>query len=289
MSYPVFGYQITLDDDAAVEVTIDGTTEDVTVSAGTYWGWPAVSGSWVSTMVLEFVTELLSHSGWTTTPTLFGIGAGFVSHPTYGVDVAAWTATLTGVTSTDTVTIEGSDSTAFDNAIGLTQNVAYTVGADGFLRSDRRWDGMWHPRVTGERIEPVYLDIGSQALSPYDASAHDRVRLGRRLLWFCDLPFVEAADISREIDALSSGYAALAGRASGDDRGTLDDLLGAAGSDSEIRLALGPTADEIHQCVLDAAGDIQRDAFTTEETVGGRRYRVALPLIQASTYTGVTT
>ena len=45
MSYPVFGYQITLADDAAVEVTIDGTTEDVTVSAGTYWGWPA-DGWW---------------------------------------------------------------------------------------------------------------------------------------------------------------------------------------------------------------------------------------------------
>ncbi len=289
MSYPVFGYQITLDDVVAVEVTIAGVTEDVTISAGTYWGWPSESGYWIDTLVQAFVTGLVGHSGWTTTPTLFSLVGGFTSHPTYGVDVASWTATFTGVTSTDTVTIDGSDSTKFDNAIGLTQGVAYTVGADGYLRSDRRWDGVWAPNVRGERIEPVYVDIGSQALSPYDASAHDRVRLGRRLLWFCDLPYVEAADISREIDALSSGYAALAGRSAGDDRGTLDDLLGAAGSDSEIRLVLGTATSDVHQCVLDAAQDIQRDAFTSEETVGGRRYRVALPLIQASTYTGVDT
>jgi hypothetical protein len=289
MTYPVFGYQITLDEDAAVEVTIAGVTEDVTISAGTYWGWPALVSVLSGTLANAFVVGLISHSGWTTAPSIASASVGFTSHPTYGVDVASWTATFTGVTSTDTVTIDGSDSTKFDNAIGLTQGVAYTVGADGYLRSDRRWDGVWSPNVRGERIEPVYVDIGSQALSPYDASAHDRVRLGRRLLWFCDLPYVEAADVSREIDALSSGYAALAGRSAGDDRGTLDDLLGAAGSDSEIRLALVSTADETHQCVLDAAQDIQRDAFTSEETVGGRRYRVALPLIQASTYTGVDT
>ena len=284
MTYPVFGYQITLDDVVEFTAEINGVSDDLTVAAGTYWAWANGSGD-LGTLHDAFADALAQHGEWSATPTVS------TSYSVNADGSPSWRCTFSGGIASGPFTYEGSDSTKFDNALGLTQGAggSQSLGVLGYLDAQIRWDGVWAPNVRGERIEPVYLDMGSQTISPYDASAHDRVRLGRRLLWFCDLPYVEAADISREIDALSSGYAALAGRSAGDDRGTLDDLLGAAGSDSEIRLVLGTATSDVHQCVLDAAQNIQRDAFTTEETVGGRRYRVALPLIQASTYTGVDT
>jgi len=55
-----------------------------------------------------------------------------------------------------------------------------------------------------------------------------------------------------------------------------------------LRLVLDAVGEE-RDVWLDAADVIQRDAYTTEETVGGRRYRVALPMLEAAINADVTT
>lgn len=286
-TYPLLAHRVTLESAVTATVTLAGVEDDITIPAGTYYGiGPVASGVMTSdALPRAFATALIAHSEWPSTPTLaMGIQLGASESAPM-----AWRATYSGggLSPSDTFAYEGSDSTVFDKAIGLVEGGSLPIGTLGYIQSSTRYQGVWSPGALGTRAEPVYVDLGEGAISPYDASAHDRLRLGRRMLWVCEWPYVEAADISRELAALSAGYMTLAGRESEDTLGTLDDLLGACGSGSRVRLMLAEN--NARDCVLDTDGTITRSDYTTEETVGGRRYRVSLPLVQASVYGGVAT
>lgn len=287
-TYPLCAYQVTFRAAVNVSVTLAGVGQSLTFPAGTYYGASLATGADTASLPHRFAALVATHSGWSSPPTwTASLHLGTADH-----DRAAWRITYSGggldLADTFTVTaITGTDAALFRDALGLAVGTAYPIGSTGYLQASQRHLGVWSPGAIGTRLEPVYVDIGEGAISPYDASAHDRVRVGRRLLYACEWPYVEAADISREVSSQSAGYRVLAGRDDGETLGTLDDLLGAAGSGSRVRLLV--SASEAVDCVLDADGAIQRDEYTREESVGGRRYRVVLPLIVASSYSGVTT
>jgi hypothetical protein len=75
----------------------------------------------------------------------------------------------------------------------------------------------------------------------------------------------------------------LAGRAAGDTRGTLDDLVEAAAQGLDLSLALPPigtAAVDYRTCIIPDTGNLSRSRFTTEAAVGGRMYSVTLPLLE---------
>jgi hypothetical protein len=289
-TYPLCAYKVTVGA-VTLNVTIAGTTDALVFPAGEYWGLSTETGADTTSAAHRLAALLVTHSeisGSATWAASIQLGAATNAR-------AVWRITYTGagLAPSDTLTVAsttGADGALLMSLLGLQVGGSYSLGALGYLQASRRQLGVWSPGALGTRLEPVYLDIGEGAVSPYDASAHDRVRVGRRLLYTAEWPYVEAADVSREIGdtaTQSDGYRVLAGREADETLGTLDDLLGAAGSGSRIRLIKSES--ESVDCVLDADGPIQRSEYTREESVGGRRYRVVMPLIAASDYTGVYT
>jgi hypothetical protein len=287
-TFPLCAYQVTIASAVNVSITLAGDSASLTFPAGTYYGASTATGADTASLPHRFGALVATHPGWGSTPTwAASLEVGATDNAR-----AAWRITYSGggldVADTFEITaLSGTSASLFGDALGLVVGTTYSIGATSYLQASRRHLGVWSPGAIGTRLEPVYVDIGEGAVSPYDASAHDRVRLGRRLLYSGEWPYVEAADVSREISAQSAGYRTLANREDGETLGTLDDLLGAAGSGSRVRLFTAATT--AVDCVLDADGQITRSEYTREESVGGRRYRVVLPLIAASAYTGVYT
>jgi hypothetical protein len=150
-----------------------------------------------------------------------------------------------------------------------------------------RTAGVWRPfDIAATRVEPVYTAVGTGAWSPYDASANDRIQVGGTLGWAVQWPFVNASDVTREINGLAD-YLPLANRLPGDTNGTLDDLIAAAASGRDLLLALPPigsAAVDYRTCIIPRAQSLVRDEFTAEAGVGSRRYNVTIPLLETRSY-----
>lgn len=278
-----------------VDVTIDGVTETLSVPDGVYYGWlttgtettpvgallvrAAATGSLAEVLaaVIATHTQVASCDGY------------------YGTTANAVDAVTTGSGNIGIALVIDAPA---DAEIAATSNVA-ALALFGLAINDllvvstpvvnRRTAGVWRPAVDGTRCEPVYQAGGTGAWSPYDPASHDRVRTGDRLVWTVTWPYVEASDITREVNGLAD-YLPLANRAPGDTNGTLDDVIYAASQDLELTLALPPigtAAIDYRTCILPVQADLNRDAYTTEESVGARRYRVVMALLQAGSYGGV--
>lgn len=284
--YPIVGYQVLPYGDLEVEIdngTDPPTTDTITVgTAGALaYGWSNATGA-SGTVAALFATALAGHSYWGAAPTLVA---------TYDLNPAGyapvWRVSTATASIDVTITIVSGDDAPMA-CLGLVDGDEFTLTTlTTPIESTRRWRGIWSPADEAARAEPVYGDIGRGARNPYDPSVQDRLRLSRQLVWALDWGMVEAADISRELVAQDSGLAALANRTSDDTQGTLDDLLGAAGSGYRLRLVLS-SSDQRDGYLVDE-GELRRDTYTREETVGGRRYGVSFGIVQADVYEGVVT
>ena len=285
--YPIVGYQVLPYGDLTVEIDngVDPATSD-TITLGTSgvtaFGWSNTSGAAGTTAAL-LATALATHSYWGgSPPTLVA---------TYDLNASGYAPVWRITTASAGVNVQVQFTTgdaATMACLGLVDGDTLELATLGkAFTSTRRWRGIWSPADEAARAEPVYGDIGRGARNPYDPGVQDRLRLSRQLVWSVDWSMVEAADISRELVAQDSGLLALANRESDDQQGTLDDLLGAAGSGYLLRLVLA--GNDQRDCYLVDEGELRRDAFTREETVGGRRYAVTLGMIQAEVYEGVET
>ena len=283
-TFPLMAHTVTVSS-RVVSVTINGVAGLITLNpapaAPTLWGWgmdPLTGAADADTTVTALADALAA--------------AGFGGLPA-GPYVAEYVASAAPTRPLWRITIPGGPHTIdFGNDVdelGIIAGDSFTVPAlTGYMTSLRRWAGVWSPASLGVRCEPVYVDDGAQTVSPYNPAAADRVRVARRRLWLCSWPYVEAADVTRDVLLLDPAFATLADRAGDDTLGTLDDLLGAAGSGRQLRLVLDGAGTE-RDAWLDAADAIKRDDFTSEETVGGRRYRVALPLLESAINADVET
>lgn len=264
-------------------VTPSGTvTETLTVPAGTYQGWrttgtqgggvrAAESGS----LAWRLGQTLLNHSLITTVSANYADGTSLVTSPGDYV-------IFLNPTSAPTVlglTITGTNNAAALALFGLTAP-ASSLGA--FFIITRRTAGVWRPNTDGGRQEPDYTIVGSGAWSPYNPAANDRIRIGGQLAWLVSWEFVQASDITREVNGLAN-YLTLAGRSAGDTNGTLDDVLQAASQGRTLTLALPPigtAAVDYRECILPESGNLTRTRYTTEAAVGGRMYSVTLPMLE---------
>jgi len=268
-----------------ISVTINGAPGLITINPApaspTLWGWgvdPLTGEADADTAVRALADALAA--------------AGFGGLPP-GPYVAEYVAAASPTRPLWRITIPGGPHTiAFASDVpelGILAGDVFAIPVlSGYMTSLRRWRGIWSPASLGVRCEPVYVDDGATTVSPYNPAIADRVRIARRRLWLGSWPYVEAADVTRDVNLIDPAYLTLADRAADDTLGTLDDLLGAAGSGGLLRLVLDAVGEE-RDVWLDAADVIQRDAYTTEETVGGRRYRVALPMLEAAINADVTT
>ena len=278
-----------------IDVTIDGVTETLSVPDGAYYGWlttgaettPAgalLARSAADGSIGKLIADVLA------THTQVASCDGYYGQTGNAFDVVT--------TGSGNVGIALVIDASADPEIAATSNPAalallgLAVGDLLILSTpviNRRTAGVWRPAVDGTRCEPVYQAGGTGAWSPYDPASHDRVRTGDRLVWTVTWPYCEASDITREVNGLAD-YLPLANRAPGDTNGTLDDVLYAASQDLELTLALPPigtAAIDYRACILPVQADLNRDTYTTEESVGARRYRVVMALLQAGSYGGV--
>jgi hypothetical protein len=285
MIYPLVSWDVVV---PAFTITVNvvtpsgSTSETLNVPAGTYRGWQTtgtqaggVRNAETGSLAWRLAQTLLTHSQITTVSPNYVDGTSLVSaSPGY----------IVFLNPTSSPAVLGLTITATNNAaalalFGITAPIS-SVGATLIVTT--RTAGVWRPNTDGGRQEPDYTVIGSGAWSPYNPSANDRIRIGGQLAWLVSWEFVQASDITREINGLAD-YLPLAGRAAGDTRGTLDDLVEAAAQGLDLSLALPPigtAAVDYRTCIIPDTGNLSRSRFTTEAAVGGRMYSVTLPLLE---------
>jgi hypothetical protein len=285
MIYPLVSWDVVV---PAFTITVNvvtpsgSTSETLNVPAGTYRGWQTtgtqaggVRNAETGSLAWRLAQTLLTHSQITTVSPNYVDGTSLVSaSPGY----------IIFLNPTSSPAVLGLTITATSNAaalalFGITAPIS-SVGATLIVTT--RTAGVWRPNTDGGRQEPDYTVIGSGAWSPYNPSANDRIRIGGQLAWLVSWEFVQASDITREINGLAD-YLPLAGRAAGDTDGTLDDLVEAAAQGLDLSLALPPigtAAVDYRTCIIPDTGNLSRSRFTTEAAVGGRMYSVTLPLLE---------
>lgn len=271
MSYAMQRYgTISVRANGIVEVLAYGSSS--TLAPG--WSADAIGGAVVGSLADVLAACLLTHTQITAVSATYVIDA--YVRPVYRIVV-----TVTGGASVDITAVSVGAL-----GCGLLAGDTFAVAAgQATVQNSVRVSGCWSPNAMAVQDEPILSMPGSGTISPYDASAHDRVRAGRSMLRTVTWPLVEAADVSAEIALQSTGYLSLASRVTSDYLGTLDELLAAASRGVTLGLVRG-YGDETG-CVLAGGDAIQRDAYTTLEAHGGRRYRVTLPLVEAAEYTTV--
>jgi hypothetical protein len=279
MIYPLVSWGVTV---PAFTITVtagSAVSRVLNVPAGVYQGWKttgtetsgrraAAADSLAGVIAAVFATHSSVFSASATYGTL-STGA-----PGYRLFVSA-------LPSAQPIEITATSNAAALALFGLSVGVLRGANSDP-INVSTRTAGVWRPNTDGGRQEPDYTVIGSGAWSPYNPSANDRIRIGGQLAWLVSWEFVQASDITREINGLAD-YLPLAGRAAGDTDGTLDDLVEAAAQGLDLSLALPPistAAVDYRTCIIPETGNLSRSRFTTEAAVGGRMYSVTLPLLE---------
>jgi hypothetical protein len=280
MIYPLVSWGVTV---PAFTITVtagSAVSEVLNVPAGTYDGWKttglasggdrrvAAAGS----LAKVIGDALETHTSIVSVASSYGVLS--TGAPGYRLLIVATPAA-------QPVEITATNNAAALALFGLSVGVLRGSNSDP-VDVPTRTAGVWRPNTDGGRQEPDYTVIGSGAWSPYNPSANDRIRIGGQLAWLVSWEFVQASDITREINGLAD-YLPLAGRAAGDTDGTLDDLVEAAAQGLDLSLALPPigtAAVDYRTCIIPDTGNLSRSRFTTEAAVGGRMYSVTLPLLE---------
>jgi len=287
--YPLISWKVTVPA-FTIDVSVGGAAaETLNIPAGDYWGWrtTGTESSGVRLAASDSLADrladtLLTHTGVLGATGQYGNPSGL------GIGYYISFNLLSGGAS---VAITATSDPAALALFGIT-SLPFSLRLTGIFALPQvvttRTAGVWRPYDVGNpRCEPVFTAVGSGAWSPYDASSNDRIRVGGQLGWVVDWPFVNASDITREVNELAD-YLPLANRASGDTNGTLDDLIDAAADGLELLLALPPigtAAVDYRECIIPRAANLTRDEFTTEASIGSRRYNVSIPLLETRDYT----
>lgn len=287
-TYPLISWKVTVPA-FTIDVTVGtGVAQTLNIPAGDYWGWRTTgteSASQTRAAAPDSLARVLATTLATHTSILPLTTFGRYGNPSgLGIGYRVETSSLSSIVLTAT------SNAAALALFGITAPFTFQPGGfpPVYQSITIRTAGVWRPYDIGNpRCEPVFTAVGSGAWSPYDASSNDRIRVGGQLGWVVDWPFVNASDITREVNGLAD-YLPLANRVTGDTNGTLDDLIDAAADGRELLLALPPigtAAVDYRECIIPRAANLTRDEFTTEASVGSRRYNVSIPLLETRDYT----
>jgi hypothetical protein len=279
MIYPLVSWGVTV---PAFTITVtagSAVSEVLNVPAGTYDGWKTTGtetsgrrAAAASSLAAVIAAVFDTHTSVLSASSTYG---------TLSTGAPGYRLSVTALPSAQPIEITSTNNAAALALFGLSVGVLRGANTDP-INVPTRTAGVWRPNTDGGRQEPDYTVIGSGAWSPYNPSANDRIRIGGQLAWLVSWEFVQASDITREINGLAD-YLPLAGRAVGDTRGTLDDLVEAAAQGLDLSLALPPigtAAVDYRTCIIPDTGNLSRSRFTTEAAVGGRMYSVTLPLLE---------
>ena len=286
--YPLISWKVSVPS-FTIDVSVAGAAaQTLTIPAGDYWGW-RTTGTENAAQVRSAAPDSLARVLATTLATHLSISP-FGTFGRYGNPSGLGIGYRIETLSFSSIVLTATSDAAALALFGITAPFTFQTGGfpPVFQSITIRTAGVWRPYDVGNpRCEPVYTAVGSGAWSPYDASTNDRIRVGGQLGWVVDWPFVNASDITREVNGLAD-YLPLANRVPGDTNGTLDDLLEAAANGRELLLALPPigtAAVDYRECIIPKSANLTRDEYTTEASVGSRRYNVSLPLLEARDYT----
>ena len=285
-TYPLISWKVTVPA-FTIDVSVGGAAaETLNIPAGDYWGWrtTGTESSGTRLAASDSLADRLSDTLKTHTGILpattgrygnpSGLGLGY--YIDFNLISSGASVAITATSDPAALALFGMTSTTALKVAGVNQTIT------------TRTAGVWRPYDVGNpRCEPVFTAVGSGAWSPYDASSNDRIRVGGQLGWVVDWPFVNASDITREVNGLAD-YLPLANRVTGDTNGTLDDLIDAAADGLELLLALPPIGNAVidyRTCIIPRAANLTRDEFTTEASIGSRRYNVSIPLLETRDYT----
>lgn len=276
MIYPLISWGVTVPA-FTIDVTANSVSETLTIPAGTYQGWQTTGTQ--ATIGTDRRTAASGSLAWRLAQTLLTHSEITSVSPSYidGQDGTPGYQIICGPIIS--ITITATSDAASLALFGITAPLSATLGA---FTVTTRTAGVWRPNTDGGRQEPDFTVVGSGAWSPYNPSANDRLRIGGQLAWLVSWEYVQASDITREINGLAD-YLPLAGRATGDTNGTLDDVLEAASEGRSLLLALPPigtAAIDYRTCIIPETGNLTRSRYTTEVAVGGRMYNVTLPLLE---------
>jgi hypothetical protein len=296
--YPLVSWQVTV---PTFTITVQyGTTEVLTVTGGTYWGWlttgaEAFSGlrtAAAGSLAAVMAATLLTHTNISTTNGQYGQQT---TDPLYAMSLVqagsggiGWAVVWGSSISPNPgpfATITATSDVAALALFGLKVNDTLAQADVGNFATliNRRTAGVWRPKFAPPaQLEPVQVAVGSGAMSEYSAATQDRLLFGGRLIWSVVWEYVEAADISRQLLTVAD-YLPTALRATGDTAGTLDDLLWALANGVIVKLALPPigtAAVDFRDAVMDVSGSIDRNTYATESATAARRYNVTMAFVQ---------
>jgi hypothetical protein len=293
--YPLVSWQVTVPT-FTITVLAGSSSEVLTVTGGTYWGW-LTSGAVFFSRYDATNTSLAGVIGSTLNThtkivTLNAYYSSDISTPSSPLLVAAsgpvgYTIQMT-ITGGSTWQITATSNSAALALFGLAVNDICT-GTTGLNNTiiNRRTAGVWRPKFAPPaQLEPTLVAVGSGAMSEYNAGTQDRLLFGGRMIWSVVWEYTEAADISRELLTVAD-YLPTALRATGDTAGTLDDLLWTLARGAQVQLALPPigtAAVDYRTVVMDVSGSIERGSYTTESATAARRYNVTLALVETQDY-----
>lgn len=293
--YPLISWEVTVPT-FTITVLAGSTSEVLTVTGGTYWGWQT-TGAVLFARYDATNTSLAGVIGSTLNThtkilTLNAYYSSDISTPSSPLLVAAsgpvgYTIQMT-ITGGTTWQITATSNPTALALFGLAVNDTCT-GTTGLNNTvvNRRTAGVWRPKFAPPaQLEPTLVAVGSGAMSEYNAGTQDRLLFGGRMIWSVVWEYTEAADISRELLTVAD-YLPTALRASGDTAGTLDDLLWTLARGAQVQLALPPigtAAVDYRTVVMDVSGSIERGSYTTESATAARRYNVTLALVETQDY-----
>lgn len=280
--YPAIGYEIS-SGGASLTVSVTRTSGTVTtshtISSSTRWGiteqvtWTdsgSYSDDWLHLAVSQAIA---AHADITAVAGAYAETGYAYPRCTHTVTFAAGNPVLSWYIEGGTTVMRalGFHGTPGGGVIRI-NGVGSTVSTTGFH------SGIWAPMVpwTDIEVEPGY--IAQQAISPFDASKRTVVELGARSVQIAQWRIVPMRDIT-EVYARQTAAAAVAGTSTADTYGTLERLVDAVvGSSRDLRLI---TEDGTgYTCTLQWERDLSTaDLAEREESRGGRRYTVTMPLL----------
>lgn len=275
--YPAHTWRV--DVSGALDVTISGATETISLSGSDLYGFaPDAASAATSGELADYIAQrVATHTDVASCVAVWVTGTTFVE-PRYRLDITG-TATQTsdpaikgtaalmrqigmhGVDTFGTITVTGSH---------VPLSASASVQSQGFN------DGVWSPNRDAAFEEVVVARVARQVRSPTSPSAYTVTSLGTADGRTVSHLAVDRRHITQE-RAAQALYAAQAGTSTGDTYGTLDRLIDAAVDGQALRLYRA--AGDYTAVGLVWEDGLATDDLATSESVGGRRVRVVLPYI----------
>lgn len=275
--YPAHSWQVDVSGD--IDVTINGTTETISLAGSDLWGFdPSSSGTSAVTGLPGYLASRIATHSLVSSASASWVTGTANAEP-------RWTIAITGtgnLTSNPTIKVAealsrqmGLHGTVSSGTITITGTFV-PLSTSGSFASTGFNDGVWSPNRDAAYEEVVVSRVARQVRSPTAPGSYTVVSLGSRDGRIVRHLNVDRRHVTNE-RAAQSLYATQAGTDPGDTYGTLERMIDAAVNAQTLRLyrAAGNYT---------GVGLVWEDGLSTDDlvstaSVGGRRVDVTIPYV----------